>query len=51
MNSEATLESTSSFSIRKTLYFIIKRLFDIICSLIGCFVISYIILYYVITKL
>lgn len=36
MNSEATLESTSSFSIRKTLYFIIKRLFDIICSLIGC---------------
>lgn len=36
MNSEATLESTNSFSIRKTLYFIIKRLFDIICSLIGC---------------
>ena len=36
MNSEATLEGTSSFSIRKTLYFIIKRLFDIICSLIGC---------------
>ena len=35
MNSEATLESTNSFSIRKTLYFIIKRLFDIICSLIG----------------
>ena len=38
MNSEATLESTNSFSIRKTLYFIIKRLFDIICSLIGCIV-------------
>lgn len=36
MNSEATLESTNSFSIRKTLYFIIKRLFDIVCSLIGC---------------
>lgn len=36
MNSEATLESTNFFSIRKTLYFIIKRLFDIICSLIGC---------------
>lgn len=36
MNNEATLESTNSFSIRKTLYFIIKRLFDIICSLIGC---------------
>lgn len=36
MNSEATLESANSFSIRKTLYFMIKRLFDIICSLIGC---------------
>ena len=36
MNSEATLESTNSFSIRKTLYFIIKRLFDIFCSLVGC---------------
>ena len=36
MNGEATLESTNSFSIRKTLYFIIKRLFDIVCSLIGC---------------
>ena len=36
MNGEATLENTNSFSIRKTLYFIIKRLFDIICSLIGC---------------
>ena len=36
MNGEATLESTNSFSIRKTLYFIIKRLFDIFCSLIGC---------------
>ena len=36
MNGETTLESTNSFSIRKTLYFIIKRLFDIICSLIGC---------------
>ena len=28
MNGEATLESTNSFSIRKTLYFIIKRLFE-----------------------
>ena len=36
MNGETALESTNSFSIRKTLYFIIKRLFDIICSLIGC---------------
>ena len=36
MNGEATLENANSLSIRKTLYFIIKRLFDIICSLIGC---------------
>lgn len=36
MNGEATLESTNSFSIKRTLYFIIKRLFDIVCSLIGC---------------
>ena len=36
MNGETALESTNSFSIRKTLYFIIKRLFDIVCSLIGC---------------
>lgn len=37
MNSEAnTLENVNSISIRKTLYFGIKRLFDIFCSLIGC---------------
>ena len=36
MNGETALESTNSFSIRKILYFIIKRLFDIVCSLRGC---------------
>lgn len=36
MNNEATLESTNSISIRKVLYIFIKRLFDIVLSLIGC---------------
>ena len=36
MNNEATLESTNSISIRKVLYISIKRLFDIVLSLIGC---------------
>lgn len=36
MNSEATLEETQSLHIKKYIYLGVKRLFDIVLSLIGC---------------
>ena len=36
MNSEATLEETQSLHIKKYIYLGVKRMFDIVLSLIGC---------------